>query len=182
MLSLDIAEGSHRHVIQAPYVFPDENAITIFTDGACGKNGIGGWACALQWRDKVMVRFGCAAETTSNAMELTAINVALAELKKTRHRVVLYTDSQYSKNTLTVWGKTWKRNSWITAQGTPVKNVELVKELLCRYETLKGVRPISIEWIRGHQSLSTDPRHRYNCMVDDLATKAKKRFVSNHPL
>lgn len=182
MLRLEIEQDSHQELIVAPHVFSNTDRITIHTDGACGKDGVGGWACCLQWRDKLMVRFGCAKGTTSNVMELTAIKVGLSLLKNTTHQVTLFTDSQYCKNAITEWAKVWRKRGWVNATGQPVKNLELMQELLATYERLNRVRSLSIIWIRGHQDKSDDVHHKYNCMVDDLATKAKKKFVSNHRL
>ena len=53
-----------------------DNAIDIFTDGACSGNpGPGGWGAVLLWQGSARELKGGAAATTNNRMELPAMLV-----------------------------------------------------------------------------------------------------------
>src|SRR4029079_3492083 len=41
----------------------------------------------------------------------------------TDHNVLIYSDSEYSIKSLTLWVKKWIKNDWIASTGKPVKNV-----------------------------------------------------------
>ena len=89
--------------------------VEIFTDGACkGNPGVGGWGSILVYKDSVKEISGNTSNTTNNIMELTAVIKALESLKEQCH-VVLTTDSNYVKDGITDWIKTWKLNGWKTA-------------------------------------------------------------------
>ena len=106
--------------------------IEIYTDGGCSGNpGPGGWAFVLTAGDARAARSGGEANTTNNRMELRAIIEALkeAEARAPGASVELKTDSQYVKNGITTWIKSWKKNGWKTADKKPVKNQELWEEL-----------------------------------------------------
>ncbi|BAS07447.1 ribonuclease H [Arthrobacter sp. Hiyo4] len=55
-------------------------------------------------------------------------------------------DSQYVINSITKWMPGWKRKGWRKADGKPVLNVELLKEL---DREIAG-RKYTFEWVKGH--------------------------------
>ncbi|NWG72298.1 MAG: ribonuclease HI [Parvularculaceae bacterium] len=119
--------------------------IEIFTDGACeGNPGPGGWGVLIiEAGGKRRELSGGDAATTNNRMELTA---AIEALRATSGAVRLHTDSQYVKNGITAWIKSWKRNGWRTADRKPVKNQDL-------WQALDGEcagRAIDWQWVKGH--------------------------------
>lgn len=124
----------------------DGDTVVIHTDGACrGNPGAGGWGAVLRYRGKERrLRGGCP-ETTNNRMELTAAIEALAALKR-RSRVCLVTDSKYLLQGVTEWLPAWKRRRWRTADGKPVKNIDLWERL----DSLAGAHDIEWCWVRGH--------------------------------
>jgi ribonuclease HI len=135
--------------------------VEIFTDGACrGNPGPGGWGVVLRYRDSEKHLYGGEPLTTNNRMELTAVIRALGLLKR-RCRVRVTTDSQYVKNGITQWIGHWKRRGWRTAGRTPVKNVDLWKEL----DALAGKHDIEWAWVRGHSG------HPENELADRLANR-----------
>ena len=76
----------------------DQQAVTIFTDGACkGNPGPGGWGAILRFKGEEREMFGGDPATTNNRMEMTAVIRALESLKR-GCAVALHTDSQYMKN------------------------------------------------------------------------------------
>ncbi|MBE2276898.1 MAG: ribonuclease HI [Rhodobacteraceae bacterium] len=138
--------------------------IFAYTDGACSGNpGPGGWGALLIARegDRVVKErelSGGAPDTTNNRMELTAAIMALESLTRPSS-VTLITDSAYVKNGVTGWIHGWKRNGWRTADGKPVKNVELWQQL----EAAQARHQVDWRWIKGHAG------HAENERADALA-------------
>ena len=121
-------------------------SITIYTDGACkGNPGPGGWGAWLSRAGHERELWGGEPLTTNNRMELTAVIEALAALK--RHSdVVLYTDSQYVRQGITVWIHNWKKSGWKTADRKPVKNIDLWQRL----DALAATHQVQWRWVKGH--------------------------------
>jgi ribonuclease HI len=99
-------------------------------------------------------------------MELTAVIEALTTLKR-RCDVVIYTDSEYVRKGITEWMVGWKRRGWKTADGKPVKNVELWQKL----EAAAAAHKVEWRWVKGH---SGDPG---NERADALANKGAAPFM-----
>ena len=141
--------------------------VEIFTDGACkGNPGVGGWGSVLVYKDNVKEISGNTSNTTNNIMELTAVIKALESLKEQCH-VMLTTDSNYVKDGITDWIKTWKLNGWKTANKKPVKNQELWKKL----ESLSKKHIVEWRWVKGHSG------HPGNEHADKLANEAIEENV-----
>ena len=141
--------------------------VEIFTDGACkGNPGVGGWGSVLVYKDSVKEISGNTSNTTNNIMELTAVIKALGSLKEQCH-VVLTTDSNYVKDGITDWIKTWKLNGWKTANKKSVKNQELWKKL----ESLSEKHIVEWRWVKGHSG------HPGNEHADKLANEAIEENV-----
>lgn len=125
--------------------------IVLFTDGGCSGNpGPGGWGYVLVADGKKVAASGGEKLTTNNRMELRAViaglEAASAAMAGTPREIAVYTDSQYVKNGITAWIKTWKRNGWKTAGKESVKNKELWVEL----DALAGRLELSWHWVKGH--------------------------------
>ena len=142
-----------------------------FTDGACSGNpGPGGWGVVLQAiEDGAVLRerelSGGEAQTTNNRMELLAAIAALEGLSRPS-AITVVTDSAYVKNGITAWLANWKRRGWRTADGKPVKNVELWQRL----EAAAGPHRVRWEWVKGHDG------HPENERADALARAAMAPF------
>ena len=133
--------------------------MTIHTDGACSGNpGPGGYGAILQWGEHTREIKGGEPHTTNNRMELMAAIAALESLKRPC-TVDIHTDSQYLRNGIMTWIKSWKRNGWKTADKKPVKNVDLWQRLEA------ALKPHSVTWfwVRGHAG------HPENERADALA-------------
>ncbi|MGE0384594.1 MAG: ribonuclease HI [Gammaproteobacteria bacterium] len=140
----------------------ERGLVEAFTDGACrGNPGPGGWGVLLRWGAHERRLSGAEPHTTNNRMELTAVIRALQALKRPS-RVRVVTDSQYVRNGLVDWLPGWKRKGWKTADGKPVKNVDLWREL----DALKVLHALELQWVRGHAG------HPENEIADALATSA----------
>ncbi len=137
----------------------NNNAVEIFTDGACSGNpGPGGWGAILRWRGEEKEIYGGEPDATNNRMEMMAAIQALEGLKRATN-VVLYTDSTYLRDGITKWIHGWKRNGWKTAAKKPVKNEDLWRRL---DEALAG-HEIDFRWVKGHSG------HPENERADELA-------------
>ena len=135
--------------------------VVVYTDGACrGNPGPGGWGVWLRSGEHEKEMFGGEALTTNNRMELTAPIEALVSLKRPC-KVTIYTDSQYVRQGITTWIHGWKARGWLTADKTPVKNVELWQRL----DTLNASHDVTWRWVKGH---SGDPG---NERADRLANR-----------
>lgn len=120
--------------------------VVAYTDGACkGNPGPGGWGAWLRWEGHEKRLCGGEPNTTNNRMELTAAIQALATLSQPC-RVTLHTDSTYVMKGITEWMPGWKRKNWRTADGKPVKNVDLWQLL----DAARQRHEVQWRWVRGH--------------------------------
>ncbi|WP_457552447.1 RNase H family protein [Desulfobacula sp.] len=131
-----------------------DNCIKIYTDGASsgnpGPSGIGILLIYGENKKEISKYIGMA---TNNIAELTAIKVALEELKRNDLPVRVFSDSSYSIGLLT---KNWK----------PKKNETLVFDI----KTLMGqFRDLSFIKVKGHSGI------KENEVADFLATSAIKK-------
>jgi ribonuclease HI len=156
------AEGAASSRAEGAASSRDLPTVIIATDGACkGNPGPGGWGALLRTGGTEKELMGAEARTTNNRMELTAAIEALTALTRPC-AVVLTTDSNYVRDGITKWVHGWAKRGWRTADGSPVKNVDLWQALLA------AAAPHRIEWrwVKGH---SGDPD---NERVDALANAA----------
>ncbi len=75
-------------------------------------------------------------------------------------------DSQYVINAVTKWMPGWKRKGWRKADGKPVLNVDLLKDI---DQALVG-RKYTFEWVRGHAG------HDLNEAADERARAAATSY------
>ena len=115
-----------------------QNAIHIYTDGACSGNpGPAGIGVVMDYKGhrKEISRFiGMA---TNNIAELEAIRTGLEAVKNRSLPVILFSDSSYSLGLLT---KGWKAK----------QNQELVKKVRDLVKTFKDLRIIKVKGHAGH--------------------------------
>ncbi|MDI3242980.1 ribonuclease HI family protein [Arthrobacter sp. AL08] len=139
--------------------------ITAAADGsALGNPGPAGWAWYV---DDDCWRAGGWPHGTNNMGELMAV---LDLVRSTAHLsgedLHILCDSQYVINSVTKWMPGWKRKGWRKADGKPVMNVELLKEI---DQALVG-RKYTFEWVRGHAG------HDLNEAADDRARAAATAY------
>lgn len=90
-------------------------------------------------------------QSTSQRAELLALLAALEYLRDyaPEEDALIITDSEYLFNTITKeWYNSWIGNNWITSTGTPVKNVDIIKQIIEIYELKKDV--VAMVYIKGH--------------------------------
>src|SRR5919206_314204 len=78
--------------------------------------------------------------------------------------VEVVSDSRYVVDALSKWIHGWRRKGWVTAQGTPVLNRDLIETLDGRSRALR----VRYGWVRGHDG------HAVNEIVDALAQGAAR--------
>ena len=137
----------------------------IYTDGACSGNpGPGGWGAVILNEEKNDTNIsGKEQSTTNNRMELMAPIMALKKIKKAS-KIIIYTDSIYLKNGITIWIKNWEKNGWKSTNKKPVKN----KDLWVMLNELSREHVIDWKWVKAHAG------NKYNEIADKLATDAIK--------
>ena len=146
--------------------------IIVYTDGGCSGNpGPGGWGIVVIANGEARQLSGGEKITTNNRMELTAAISALSVIQNTPSfngkKIIVNIDSQYVKNGITVWIKSWKQKGWKTADKKPVKNQDLWQHL----DELNSTLNVEWNWVKGHAGIE------YNEICDQLCQKeiAKNR-------
>ena len=136
--------------------------IIAAADGSSLSNpGPAGWAWYV---DDDRWAAGGWAHGTNNMGELMAVLDLLRQTRGEELRVLC--DSQYAINCCTKWIPGWKRRGWRKADGQPVLNIDLLKEL---DKELMG-RTVTFEWVKGHAG------HSLNERADDLARAAATAY------
>ena len=126
---------------------------------------------------------------TNNLAELSAILYGMNQIEKIfsdnddinqETDIYFVCDSKYAINCILVWSINWKQNNWKTTKGTEVENVELIKNIIKKYDELmtKGYK-IKFKHINSHQTKPADHNtYQYllwhgNDMADQLAKNGK---------
>jgi len=139
---------------RAPSAQPQSQAIVAYADGSCfGNPGPAGIGVLLEWKGRTKEVSRYLGEGTNNIAELTAIEVALEQVKDRRLPVRIHTDSAYA---IGVLQEGWKAR----------ENRELVARV---QELLREFADVRLVKVRGHAG---DPR---NERVDQLARDAIAR-------
>jgi len=140
--------------------------IQIYTDGSCHtQQKIGGWAAIILFGKEKIELKGHELETTHNAMELLAVLKALDFLEEKNisfSKIEIISDSQYVVGILNRKEKL-KQANFLTKKNTPIRNVDLVKDLIEKIETF----PLIFTKVKAHQKKTQ--QINYNRVVDKLA-------------
>ncbi|MFJ4208374.1 RNase H family protein [Paenarthrobacter sp. NPDC089675] len=139
--------------------------IIAAADGsALGNPGPAGWAWYV---DDSCWRAGGWPHGTNNMGELMAV---LDLFRSTAHipqeDLRILCDSQYVINCITKWMPGWKRKGWRKADGKPVLNVDLLKDI---DQAIQG-RKYTFEWVKGHAG------HELNEAADERARAVATAF------
>ena len=146
--------------------------ITIYTDGSCLKNpGPGGWALLIlrdEEKNNSIHFSGGNPSTTNNQMELQAVLEALLWVKThaPSEKIILFTDSMYVQQGITLWIHGWKKNGWKTASRQAVKNQELWQRL----DQARFNLAIEWKWVKAHNGQTE------NEFVDRLAREQALQY------
>lgn len=179
----------YKYPIKDWNVFNDE--YFIFTDGSFKKNesttssglgvfmGINSINIKEQYEDK-----------TNNQCELDSVRMVFEIILKNKDSIIknnkkinIVSDSEYTINSLTLWIKKWKLNNWLTANGKPVKNKDIIEKIdECMYKIkvinseLETYRKIKIKFVhvKSHQKPNETDKYQLflwqgNLIADALA-------------
>jgi ribonuclease HI len=105
---------------------------------------------------------------TNQRAELYAIYKAVKMIteKLVFGKAHIYTDSEYSIKSLTIWLPSWEKNNWKTANKKPVKNLDII---LAIYKILKShPNKFYFYHVRSHTG-KADFMSQSNDIVDKLA-------------
>jgi ribonuclease HI len=169
-----------------PQIVPDEDALTVFTDGsslpAPRRGGIG---VHFVHTDSVghetyhdLAEPGYAG-ASNNQMELQAVITALRTIDSGRlpakmlegiTKIDVYTDSLYVADHLRNAIYDWPRDGWHTRAGAPVLNADLWKELVKQYKRVRQTFRVEVSWGKGHSSSNS-----HNKTADKLAKQSARQ-------
>ncbi len=143
--------------------------ITAAADGSALSNpGPAGWAWYV---DDDRWAAGGWPHGTNNMGELMAVLDLLRQTRDSGEALQVLCDSQYAINVCTTWIPGWKRKGWRKADGSPVLNVDLVKQL---DSELSG-RTVQFDWVKGHAG------HSLNDKADELARAVATAYRDGQP-
>lgn len=143
----------------------------IYTDGACSGNGsasaVGGFSVIVLDDDEHLITTykEHAEKTTNNRMELSAILWAMMRYGNEQPTPIVYSDSAYAVNTLTVWMWGWERRGWLKSDNKEPENLDLIQAFHKLW--LRGYR-IDLRKCKGHDGV------HWNEQADKLAVAAKE--------
>lgn len=153
---------------------PEREQITIFSDGSCYSRHpekLGGLGVYIQWRDKEYWIAKGYKHTTISRMELRAILYAIKSIRiDIPCTVTLYSDSQYSVDTIKERGFEWRQGNL-----TDLENLDLINRIFNEIEIRKKLR-LKLYWIPSHRTRYDDPIVRGNFIADFLADYKKHKI------
>ena len=127
---MSLIKSSRQHIVRR--IIKD---IDVYTDGSC-MNKKSGTKCGYgvyfpNGEIKNMSKPFRNSPLTNQRSELYAIYKALRVITKTFtfNTINLYSDSEYSIKSLTVWINGWKKNGWKTAGNKEVLNQDIIKKI-----------------------------------------------------
>jgi ribonuclease HI len=139
----------------------------VFSDGNCKSNGQKGAKAGYSafFTDQVsspLCQFNKTSVIvgpTNNKAELSAIRYILHIILDNPtlfqdKQVVICTDSMYSIRCIETWSHNWIKNGWKTASKQPVKNKELIQDILNIKKSIPS--PVSFRHVRAHQPEPAD--------------------------
>lgn len=119
-------------------------------------------------------------KVTNNVAEIIAcidaIQTILSTQKIIGKQIIIYTDSNYVKKSMSQWGSIWEKNNWKKANGKMVDNLNLIKKL---YYLSKNIGVI-FRHCNSHQKEPSKDSKEYhiwygNNQADKLAVNGAKK-------
>lgn len=153
----------------------DIKDIVVYTDGSCMKHKKCGYGIYFPNKElKNMSRSFTKEPFTNQRAELYAIYKALNKItKKLKFKnIYVYSDSEYSIKSITIWIKNWKKNDWKTSNNKLVMNQDIIKKIDKIMEKYKG--RIIFTHVYSHTG-KTDEHSLGNAKADELATKGAQK-------
>ena len=148
--------------------------IKIFTDGSCHTQlKTGAWVALIFVEDKKIVLQNVVENTTHNRMELSAVIAAIHYVTENNFvysGIEIYSDSQYVVD-LVDRKERLKNNLFITKNGTPIQNADLVQNLVTLMETFH----LTFIKVKAHQRSTSEIN--YNREADILVRSLVRSAV-----
>jgi ribonuclease HI len=146
------------------------NKIIVFTDGSfISKLNKCGYGVLFPNKEfKNISRKFTHEPLTNQRAELYAIYKAIKRVNDSDINlpIKIFSDSEYSIKSLTIWIKTWKKNNWKSSTGKSVMNQDIIKDIDELMTTHKG--RIEFQHVRAHTG-KQDTDSKNNDIVDKLA-------------
>jgi len=107
-------------------------------------------------------------EKTNQRAELYAIYKAIKIVNEYNNniKIKIYSDSEYSIKSLTIWIKNWKKNNWISSTGKAVMNQDIIRKIDELIKNHNG--EIIFHHVKSHTG-KKDYESIHNDIVDKLA-------------
>lgn len=154
-----------------------KSLIEVYTDGSCLKiNGVKKAGYGIHFPNKELADIAnpfTREPLTNQRAELYAIYKALKRITENLEysKIHIYTDSEYSIKSLTVWIKDWKKNGWKSSSGKPVANQDIIMKIDEILE--KNKRKVKFTHVYSHTG-KTDPQSLGNQRADELANAGSR--------
>ncbi len=146
------------------------NKIIVFTDGSfISKLNKCGYGVLFPNKEfKNISRNFTHEPLTNQRAELYAIYKAIKRVNENDPNlpIKIYSDSEYSIKSLTIWIKAWKKNDWKSSTGKSVMNQDIIKDIDNLISSHKG--RIEFQHVRSHTG-KQDYESKNNDLVDKLA-------------
>jgi len=176
-----------------------DSFVKIYTDGSSLGNGqlgaVGGVGVYFGPGDgRNLSEALTGTRQTNQRAELTAIQRAL-ELAPRDRKIVIYSDSNYAINCVTIWFQKWRTNNWQNSAGKAVENKDLVIKVVEMLEDRyrmnrhrvdddddasngdghweRGPASVKFVWVKGHA------KDEGNTAADQLAVAAAREAKAN---
>ena len=147
--------------------------VAVFCDGSCLSNGkVGakaGIGVYVQRNGAELHSYSAAIPATdpqtNQRAELLALQYAITYMAESGFKGIIYTDSKYAIQCITVWGPNWAKNGWKKSDKKPVLHQDIIEPLLELWLTLTDIK---LEHVFGHTGKS-DTISQGNAIADRLA-------------
>ena len=151
--------------------------IIVYTDGSCMKGNKCGYGIHFAGGEmKDLSRKFTHKPLTNQRAELYAIYKALKRITKHLQfdTIKVYSDSEYSIKSVTIWIKSWKKNNWKTANNKSVMNQDIIQKIDKILQKPEHIGKISFTHVRAHTG-KTDIHSVGNDKADKLATSGAQK-------
>jgi ribonuclease HI len=150
--------------------------IKVFTDGSCKgstNNKRAGYGCYFPDNNKLNISKKLKGNKITNQVaELTACIKAIEKIISSIEikNIIIYTDSMYTINSITLWANKWSKNNWMKNENESIMNKKLIKKLYFYYKNLN----IEFKHVKAHKKepeKNSDEHYLWygNNMADKLA-------------
>lgn len=147
-----------------------DQAIEIYTDGACSPNpGRGGYGALVVHEGGRLELSGGFSKTTNNRMEILAAIEGLKRVTDSRDpglKITVFSDSRYLVDMFNQGhAKRWRAKGWMRSPKDRAKNEDLWGRLL----DVTALHGVTFVWVKSHNE------HPENERCDQLAVEARQQ-------